>query len=277
MPYQYGMQNSPSGGNGLGGLPKKQTTPERSTYIRIVTAGGGMLTPPANAKYMRVAVIGGGGGGQVSGATNAMSGYGGGGGGCAATKIIPAAVINYTVGAGGVGGIGAGTVANGKNSTASFAGYSLVGGAGVPRFGGVGSGGDYNFKGGDTPFATSDGSLMSGGGGAAGPSGNGGNGVQVTSPYNSGTYTEYGWGVGGGGGGGIDGNGYATGGSGSGATSTSANVTDNSSNPLWGKFGSRANGSSGGEMGGGGGAMGYIDGYPKGNGGVGGIVVEWFY
>jgi hypothetical protein len=63
MSYTYGMKGAPAVGNGLGGLPRKQAALGlQSTYTRIVS-GSGVLNPPANAKFMRVAVIGGGGGG----------------------------------------------------------------------------------------------------------------------------------------------------------------------------------------------------------------------
>lgn len=111
----------------------------RSTYFTDTVAGSGKTkTVPTGAVYMRVAVIGGGGGGNNSG--------GAGGGGCAATKIIPASTITYTVGDGGTAGN------NGGDSTATFTGYSLVGGGGkaytTSGNGGTASGGDYNFTGG---------------------------------------------------------------------------------------------------------------------------------
>jgi hypothetical protein len=246
MPYQYGMQNSPSGGNGLGGLPKKQTTPKQVNFTRIVTAGSGVIVPPANAKYMRVAVVGAGGTGY---AVN-----GGAGGGCAATKIVPASPIQYTV--------GAAALFNGASSTASFTGYTLVGGGGggytSGNIVGVGSGGDYNYNGGA--------GVGSRGGGAAGPSGNGGDANQNAPAVGPG------WGCGGGGGGSASG-GQGGGGSGANGAFYSGNYTYSyfSGQSF---FGGQAFDSFGGQMGGGGGAGG---GAGMTAGGVGGIVVEWFY
>jgi hypothetical protein len=267
MPYQYGMQNSPAGGNGLGGLPKKQTTPQSVNFTRIVTAGSGTIVPPANAKYMRVAAIGGGGSGNSNG---------GGGGGCAASKIVPASPIAYAVGLGGQSGN------SGGNTTASFGGYALIGGGGSggngTGSGGAGAGGDYNFSGGNGGT-----SGVDAGGGAAGPNGNGGNGAAGggvgTFSGAAGVFSGAGWGSGGGsggnssfsgslvtksGGGGVGGRG--------GALQTA--VVTNSPNTTWGEDApnvpSAGQASSGGVMGGGSSRSDYA-------GGVGGIVVEWFY
>jgi hypothetical protein len=272
MPYQYGMQNSPSGGNGLGGLPKKQTTPKTVNFTRIVTAGSGVIVPPENAKYMRVAVIGAGG--------SSVNQYGAGGGGCAASKIVPAAPITYRVG-------GAQTSLfpyNGGNSIASFPGYHLVGGGGGGRdsntgsVGGVGSGGDYNFRGGPSNTGTG-----TGGGGAAGPNGNGGTGSLAYDGVSDrfgfdGEFSGTGWGPGGGAGGnnrGASPNGLPGAGSGSSAVGTilSTGSAPAVSPSFFGTPYTAVNYSIGGVMGGGAGGSG------SGTfaGGVGGIVVEWFY
>jgi hypothetical protein len=269
MPYQYGMQTSPSGGNGLGGLPKKQTTPARSNFTRIVTAGSGVIVPPQNAKYMRVAAVGPGGGAVSSGGIIT----GGGGGGCAATKIIPVAVINYRVGAGGVSG----SVI--QNTTATFNGYVLLaeGGktVGSGSQSGFARGGDFNFQGG-VATSMSDGEISSGGG-AAGPNGDGGNGVGTTStntPANPGQLAGTGWGVGGGSGGASLTS--QSGGAGSGAMTIRLNNLSSVTAVIVAggvMFGMPPLDRAGGEMGGGGSAIGF----GLGNGGVGGIVVEWFY
>jgi len=265
MPYQYGMQNAPAGGNGLGGLPKKQTTPARSNFTRIVTAGRGTIVPPANAKYMRVAVIGGGGG-NGTGFRGA-----GGGGGCAASIIVPASAINYSIGEGGAVG------SAGTDTTANWSGFSLVGQGGKTTttttggLGGGASGGSYNYTGGrgGTYSATT---SSCGGGGAAGPMGNGANGGDGESkPAAAGSINLLnGWGVGGGGGGSGETGSLSTGGAGAGAPSTSTNFSVFYAGVL---FGHPPNSRNGGEMGGGGGNN---SGGP-GLGGVGGIVVEWFY
>lgn len=248
MPYQYGMQNSPSGGNGLGGLPKKQTTPKEVNFTRVLGAQGtvntptiGTITPPANAKYMRVAAIGAGG------TTNGVNSGGAGGGGCAASKIVPAAPISYSI-------ISA-DPAEGGGTVAVFPGYRLFGGRGstnASRTGGTASGGDYNYSGG-----TGDSSAAAGAGGAAGPSGPGANG------QTGGATLGRGWGVGGGGGGNNSGGGAGSGASAQGGFGAGSSV--------WGKPNS---GRVGGELGGGGMAVTSTE---VNFGGVGGIVVEWFY
>lgn len=268
MPYQYGMQTSPSGGNGLGGLPKKQTTPKEVSFTRIVTAGSGTIVPPANAKYMRVAVIGPGGSGRDFCA--------GGGGGCAASKIVPAAPISYTVGAAVLFSVG--TNGLGTPSVAVFPGYRLEATSGqsattggVLGPGGVGSGGDYNFSGG---IGSSNESVAGGGGGGGGAAGPNGNGATFGS---LGSFAGTGWGSGGGSGSIASGlNGINYGGGGSGAPGYLG------STGVWsGAYAASIFGSNpatvyvGGVMGGGGGSNGNAATYFA--GGVGGIVVEWFY
>jgi hypothetical protein len=273
MSYTYGMKGAPAVGNGLGGLPRKQAALGlQSTYTRIVTAGSGVIVPPANAKFMRVAVIGGGGYGNNNNS----------GGGCAATKITAAAPINYVVGAGGTS-----VTLVGGTSSADLPGYLLLA-TGGSAVGGTGSGGDYNYSGG---------TGAGGGGGAAGPFGNGANGATIPSAgaLNNGADSLLGvngWGVqGGGGGGSIQNNSNlraSAGGGGAGASAGScgAGLTATTPGPkggnsgLWGGAGlDSAYGVSGngGEMGGGGGRAFNGTSNFYGNGGVGGIVVEWFY
>lgn len=165
----------------------------RSSYT-LVRSGSGTITPPTGATLMRVAAIGGGGGGKTG--TGAYERYGGGGGGCAASKIVQAASISYSVGAGG------GNYADGANTTASWTGRSLTGGGGKGAHnagsGGTASGGDYNFSGGsgDTGAANWEAAP---GGGAAGPYGPGGNCATTSnSPGAEPSLASEGWGVGGG-------------------------------------------------------------------------------
>lgn|GEM_PF-4745015 len=243
MPYQYGMQNSPSGGNGLGGLPKKQTTPKEVNFTRVLGSNNlvsGVIVPPANAKYMRVAAIGAGG--------YVIATLGGsGGGGCAASKIVPASSISYSITASDTANTIGGT-------TASFPGYQLFGQKSPGGLGGVGRGGDYNYSGGN-----SDGSR---GGGAAGPMGNGQTPTTGAQP----PVLSVGWGVGGGSGS----IGQLThGGGGAGASSATSTSTQYGAS-VWGTPPST---SFGGALGGGSGD----DGSNNRVGGVGGIVVEWFY
>jgi hypothetical protein len=178
----------PSGGAGL----------SRSSITMYLI--GTSLTPPLGAKFMRVAAIGPGGDGGAASTT------GGGGGGCAATKIVPASAITFSI---GVSGRGTGTP-----TTASFNGYNLVGGAGgtgSPESGGVGSGGDFNFAGGT---ASSSGRS---GGGAAGPAGPGRASPSSSTVSDAAALTNNGWSIGGGGAGGYTsfGDGYGGGSPGS--------------------------------------------------------------
>lgn len=147
----------------------------RSEYFSDIVPGVGKTkTPPTGAAFMRVALVGAGG---SRGGSPTV--YGGAGGGCAATKIVPASTITYTLD-------------NLASSTATFSGYSLTAGkgsnGGSGTAGGSGTGGDYNFTGGARGY---------GGGGAAGPNGDGNNGSTTTS-YRSGYYAGTGWGPGGG-------------------------------------------------------------------------------
>ena len=258
-----------------------------STRTRIVIAGSGTVAVPTGAIAMRVAVIGAGGG-------SVANTGGGSGGGCAASKIVGADTVSYTIGSSLANN-------NGGDSIASFGSYTLTGGGGTSGStitGGIGSGGDYNYNGGNGgSFGTTGGT----GGGAAGPMGYGGNGLPVyasgSSAGSSGQWNlTNGWGVGGGRGGSYStaNEGTLHGGAGAGAASGSASAgwvtgtglsypggsADAQSVPTFGKAaisGFRANYSAylpdvGGEMGGGGACTNAS--IP---GGVGGLVIEWFY
>lgn len=270
----------------------------RSTYTRTVS-GSGTLNPPTGAVAMRVAVVGGGGGGRLT-VLGSQCG-GGGGGGCAASKIVIAGSVSYAIGSGGSGSAGG-------NTTASFGEYSLVGGgggfpaSGVGGAGGTGSGGDYNYTGGAGGFASFPASIgYAAGGGAAGPSGAGGAGATRSGNLlvvgSAGQITTTGWGTGGGGGGNVSPY-LILGGSGSGMTAqsfSSINIGAVFSGPspatMWGLPGNVAYQYispdniniylyEGGEMGGGGSACDLSnnsDGSGTSVGGVGGMVVEWFY
>lgn len=297
MAYSYGTQGAPAVGGGAPGLPSRKQA-DQSTYTRIVS-GSGVLIPPQGAKMMRVACIGGGGGGNVS-ATTANVGWAGGGGGCAASKIVPAVPISYSIGAAGTYNV------NGGDTIADFSGYHLVGGGGKSGSnspnGGVGSGGDYNFNGGEGAVNNTNRGAVSAnlcGGGAAGPNGNGGNGGgSDNSPATfitatDGQYSGTGWGSGGGGGGVPVGDTTlcALGGGGTGARGgyfKSVNTPPkNPSQSPWGLNGvdsvtpaSESYTTTGGEMGGGGSVVSNAQTPPiwrAKNGGSGGMVVEWFY
>ncbi|WP_144049428.1 hypothetical protein [Vreelandella massiliensis] len=155
---------------GIGGIQV-----EYSEYTRIVS-GSGTLQPPTGAKAMRVAAIGAGGG-AASILNRALSdnsdwetsACGGGGGGCAATKIVKAEPVTYSIGLGGVSEkdyaeqynlFVAASGNDGGDTTATFGSYSLVGTGGEGGHAsnvGVelswsssvsGQGGDYSFTGG---------------------------------------------------------------------------------------------------------------------------------
>jgi hypothetical protein len=283
-------------GNPLGnplGLPKAAGfQPKATTYTRIVT-GEGVLIPPEGAKLMRVAVIGGGGGAWL---LNGGSSCAGSGGGCSASQIVPAVSIKYVI---GLGGLASATQAQtiGGATTAEFGAYSLLaqGGQGTSSGvgpGGAGFGGDYNYQGGYAYRA--DAGYSAGGGGAAGPCGSGGSGSQTNGTGYPGQLLS-GWGCGGGGGGAAYSSANTTlnrGGGGGGAGGAGATVFASSGDirqpyqagPI---FGLAANSptafnypSAGGEVGGGGGVT--VSGSSPytaygGNGGSGGLVVEWFY
>lgn len=271
----------------------------RSTFSRIVS-GSGTLNPPTGAVAMRVAVIGGGGGGGANGYA-----CGGAGGGCAATKIVPASAITYSIGQGGLGSITYNTSApNGGNTTASFAGYSLIGGGGEGgkhnrnSVGGTGSGGDYSFSGGNGLhyYQFNSTYIGSSGAGAAGPNGHGGDGALRYGSSGSvdpvaGYFFGTGWGAGGGGGGGLymeTSTCYFAGGGGTGARGGWTRLggtlyRGGDTGILWGTTNDALfaiTRSDGGAMGGGGGAFNNGTASPYGFvtvGGSGGMVVEWFY
>lgn len=228
----------------------------RSTIFTDSVPGSGKTkTPPTGATYMRVAIVGGGGGGSTGG-------YGSGGGGCAATKIVPASTITYTIGSGGTGNVSASSCTDGQNSTATFTGYSLVGGGGkkgvAPNAaGGTATGGDYNYAGGDQyPNSTSGGGAGSAGRGA------GSGGYLVPGEYFA-TTKNMGWGFGGGGSGSSSGGGMG------GSNAISGLSGPNMSAPgLPDASMTTAVTTVAANFGGGGNAA---------NGGNGGILVEYFY
>lgn len=240
----------------------------RSSFTRIVT-GQGVLEPPPDAIFMRVAVIGAGGGAKERTA-------GGGGGGCAASKIVRAVQIQYFVGSGR-------SRAGGEDSVAIFHGYTLIGKGGELFKGGMGEGGDFNYKGGDAGGNLSRDFI---GGGAAGPMGHGDGSDNL--PTNMGK----GWGSEGGGRGVVRYSGYtedskAAGGGGTGAATypipgvmSGLHFNPKSPSNIWGRSPAFYS-PNGGEMGGGASVTSNMSSYYYGekplSGGNGGLVVEWFY
>lgn len=253
---------------------------------------------------MRVAVVGGGGAGYAPVGNLAIAG---GGGGCAASKLVPVGSVDIDVGAAGMLGVNQGT---GGTSSAQFGTYMLLatGGRGgeadnsTSAPGGMGAGGDYNYAGG-TGMRASGSSSFTTGAGAAGPNGPGADGLLLISSSGNSSGSSPppgtgGWGVPGGGCGALrsaSGAGSGSGGGGgSGAAGGEAIAGPNSlvtnglnSFPVFGEKGEQGHSitnysstaGKGGAMGGGGAATRRSDGasYASAAGGVGGIVVEWFY
>lgn len=151
------------------------------TVTTVTATGAGTYTVPGGTVYLKVEAVGGGG----AGATQTVSGFGGGGGGgeYAAEPIFPAtpaAVIQYSVGAGDTTGASASsgrpttfgpapgaTLAVNANGGFSAASNSINGGAG-----GSGSTNTVHFSGGTGRTASG---SVGGGGGSSGGSASAGN------------------------------------------------------------------------------------------------------
>jgi len=189
-------------------------------YLSETFTSSGSWTVPAGVSSVTVFAVGGGGSG---GSYNANGGYagGGGGGGISSGKVdvTPGSVINYTVGAGGIGSISSSgaTGAGGNTTFGNIIAYggqagtgSANGGGGIPGTGNYATGG---VGGGDQRDGAAgpiyDGTQYSGGGGGriSGRGGLGGGGDHNVSGFF--------YGAGGGGSddvrttGGVIGNGYS--------------------------------------------------------------------
>lgn len=263
-----------------------------SRFTRRVNPESGVIDPPYGARAMRVAVIGAGGGAAMRRTGSIDRAMAGAGGGCAATIIVPATAISYTIGAGGPGirynsTSGTDPAGTGGDTIATFLDYELIGKGGPGGFvnnstdysqlGGIGIGGDYSFQGGAAYRAfTSVGYCASTGGGGAGPNGNGADGERnnlngTIETANQGSFTNTGWGDGGGASGVVqnssEGGGRRGGGAGMGQF-----VGDEAA------LSTSVFGRSDGSMGGGGSAhSGALADRSWSNGGHGGLIVEWFF
>lgn len=89
--------------------------------VTVYTSGSGTYTPPANAQYLHIKMVGGGGGGAGGGlyASNGYSGPGGGAGGYIEAIInSPLSSYSYAIGAGGTAGsAGSGGYAGGSGGS----------------------------------------------------------------------------------------------------------------------------------------------------------------
>jgi len=249
------------------GIAVKAAKKLNTAITAVFTPGVGSFTlDPKIHSYYRVTIVGAGGGGR-GGATSLESA--GGGGALAITDILPvtkAITIDYKVGAGGVGSGTAAIAGNGEDSTATFDKYTMVAGGGkggqtyiLQGQGGVATGGDKNFAGGN---AVGMGSYSNAGGGAGveDPGMNGDVGSNTPST------------------GGSPGS-VTTGGSGSGSgavgTQIAAKEALRGTYAGFGKGGSSANASPAGPGGdGGGGASGYRTYAMGGTGGNGAFRIE---
>jgi hypothetical protein len=166
-----------------------------ATFLNAVVYNTGTsLTISAGITSVKAWAIGAGGGGAGSTNSDGTSGGGGGAGGIAyVTKtVLTGAIISYTLGTGGTGGIDANNGSSGGNTTAVVSGTTITGNGGaageynngVNAAGGLFSGGDGGSAGGDGQGAAGD--EGGGGGGGTGTviggtqsGGNGANGADA--------------------------------------------------------------------------------------------------
>lgn len=142
------------------------------TIVDFVNGAAGDFTIPDGYSFYRVTVVGGGG--------SASDSYSGAGGGLARSPILPAQkglTISYvaSIGENWPSGIAS------TNSTANFGAYSLLATPGKASVPGTGSGGTDNHKGGAGIISASPNAR--GAGGAAGPTADGQDAINQTTPY----------------------------------------------------------------------------------------------
>lgn len=200
---------------------ESQTMPVFKAPTVQVFISNATYTKPSNPPplYVKVTVVGGGGGGATAGASTSYSGGSGGGAGGTAIKTIPGSAIGSSetviVGAGGAVATAGGTSRFGNflTSTGGAPGVAGTNANGKDGgLGGVGSGGDINFYGGDgQPSLGGTADYGGGPGGNGGSSSMGGGGAAGHNSAGNAT-AGHNYGAGGGGGGAASG----TGGAGSG-------------------------------------------------------------
>ena len=159
-------------GNPLG-LAKTPGLPSINPTIEYFnTPGSGIFEiDPNKYSFFRVFIVGGGAAGFGNSTVSARRA--GGGGGSSISKVLPVrgkTSIAYKVGEGGFSN----SRPNGGSSQATFGSYDMLATGGGQVFGGTGSGGDLNFKGGAGSIGAGD------PGGGGGVSADGDNGATPT-------------------------------------------------------------------------------------------------
>jgi hypothetical protein len=160
----------------------------------LVLTTGSSWVIPIGVTSIKVWAIGGGGGGAGAPTNDSTSGGGGGAGGCAVKTYSVSAgqTLTYSIGASGTSGYDTGGGGNGGNTSATYAGTTILAYGGTGGYynsssdasGGTATGGDVNATGGIGNSATGD--TGGGGGGAINgvpggdPSSSGGTGGQST-------------------------------------------------------------------------------------------------
>lgn len=200
-------------------IPNGGTTAAAPTKQILTSGTGATYTTPANARLLKVTVVGGGGGGGGAAANvdaaHASAAGGGSGGGTAIKWIAnPSATYTYTVGTGGAGG--AAGANNGADGVDSVFNTTVIGGKGikgdggatqtgaidaVAKAGGTASGGDINVSGGvggpGIVFASAAFTNAQGFSGLGGTSSYGGGGAAIYTAGDGGAGGIYGSGGGG--------------------------------------------------------------------------------
>jgi hypothetical protein len=126
------------------------TNPAVGHGIQVIITGAGNFTVPVGVYLLDVELVGGGGGGGGS-----VTAAGGGGGGYISKQmaVAPAAVIAYSVGAGGTASTGSNAGDGGDTTFGALTAGGGKGGDGNKGAGGTAIGGDINCPGRNGDFA----------------------------------------------------------------------------------------------------------------------------